>query len=152
MELHLEWTRAIALKDATGQNDYSTDLGKLPPVEGIYIFGREWGMDFEALYIGKADNIRSRVKGQFNNHRLMQHLGNAKRGKRVILAGRFIAKPGQQLQKCLGLIERAFIRHFLSEGHDLVNKQGIKIRRHEIDSSGKQPKRIIAPLIYLEKT
>jgi hypothetical protein len=68
-----------------------------------------------------------------------------------VLAGKFIAKPGQQVDKCLRIIERGFIRYFLSEGHDLVNKQGTRLRRHEVSSSGNHPKRFFAGLMYVDK-
>ncbi len=152
MKLHLEWTRPIPLRDATRENlIYAVDLEKLPKVPGVYVFGRRFGSAFEALYVGKALNIRGRVKGQFNNLRLMQHLKNAKSGKRIVLTGRFIPKPGQNKSKCVALIERALIRYFLSEGHDLVNKQGTRLRRHEVASAGKHPKRFFPGLMYLEK-
>lgn len=152
MKLHVEWTRPILLKDATAQHlIYSMDLNKLPKAAGIYVLGRRFGKELEALYVGKANDIRGRVKGQLNNLRLMQHLRNAKIGKRVILAGRVITKPGQRRDKCLPLLERALIRYFLSEGHDLVNTQGTRVRRHELVSSGKQPKKFIPRLLYLEK-
>jgi len=82
----------------------------------------------------------------------MQHLKGARSGRRIIVAGRVMTRPGQHLEKVVALSERALIRHFLSEGHDLVNKQGVRIRRHEVASSGKQPKRFIPRLIYLERT
>ena len=50
----------------------------------------------------------------------------------VVLAGRFISKPGQQEKKCLTLLERGLIRYFLSEGHDLVNKQGARLRDRDV--------------------
>lgn len=103
------------------------------------------------MYVGKANGIRGRVKNQLNNLRLMQHLKNAKAGKRIVLAGRIVTKPGQQLDRSLPLIERALIRYFLSEGHDLVNKQGTRLRRHELSSSGKHPKRFFPSLMYVEK-
>lgn len=81
----------------------------------------------------------------------MQHLRNAKAGKRIVLCGRIVTKPGQRLEKCLVLIERALIRYFLSEGHDLVNKQGTRLRRHEVASSGKHPKKFIPKMMYVEK-
>jgi hypothetical protein len=81
----------------------------------------------------------------------VQHLKNAKIGKRVILTGRVNTKPGQRLPKCVALVERTLIRYFLSEGHDLVNIQGSRIRRHEVASSGKYPKRAIPGLMYLER-
>lgn len=140
------------MKDATRQNlIYSADLNKLPTVSGVYVLGRRWGNQFEALYVGKANGIRGRVKSQLNNLRLMQHLRNAKAGKRIVLAGRIVTKPGQQMGRCLPLIERALIRYFLSEGDDLVNKQGTRLRRHELSSSGKHPKRFIPSLMYVEK-
>jgi len=152
MRLYVEWSRPVPLKDATRQNlIYSVDLDRLPSAPGVYVLGRRWGSQFEALYVGKANGIRSRVKSQLNNLRLMQHLKNAKAGRRIVLAGRISTKPGQQLDRCLPLIERALIRYFLSEGDDLVNKQGTRLRRHELSSSGKHPKRFIPNLMYVEK-
>jgi len=152
MKLFVEWTRPIPMKDATRQNlIYSVNLEKIPATFGVYVFGRRWGNQFEALYVGKANDIRGRVKGQLNNLRLMQHLKNAKTGRRVVFAGHVITKPGQQLGRCMPLVERALIRYFLSEGHDLVNKQGTRLRRHELSSSGKYPKRFFPKLMYVEK-
>lgn len=152
MKLHLDWGRPIQLKDASKQNMiYSLDLAKVTSGAGVYIFGRRWGSQFETLYVGKAGNIRSRVKGHLNNLSLMQHLHNAKTGKRIVLAGRLVTKQGQQRAKCLALAERALIRYFLSEGHDLVNKQGTRLRRHELTSAGQHPKRYFPTTMYLEK-
>jgi hypothetical protein len=153
MKLHVEWARPLKLKDGSKQNMiYTVDPAKLTTGSGIYVLGRRWGSSLEALYVGKANNIRSRVKGQLNNLRLMQHLRSAKKGKRIVLTGKIITKPGQRLEKSLLLIERALIRYFLSEGHDLVNKQGARLRRHQVTSSGKHPKRFIPNMMYLEKT
>ena len=153
MKLHVEWIRPIALRDARRENlIYKTDIEKLPDDPGIYVFGRRWHGQFEALYVGKAIRIKGRVNNHFNNLRLMQHLRNAKDGKRILLAGKFVAKPGQPLEKCLKLVERGFIRYFLSEGHDLVNKQGTRLRRHELTSSGKHPKRFFPRFMYVDKS
>ena len=152
MKLHLEWTRPIPLRDAATPNMiYSVDLSKLPKAAGVYVLGRQFGKELEALYVGKANDIRGRVNQQLNNLRLMQHLRNAKIGRRIILAARLVTKPGQRRDKCLPLLERTLIRYFLSEGHDLVNTQGARVRRHEVVSSGKQPKKFIPGLLYLEK-
>lgn len=150
MEMHIEWNRFMRLKK-DARLDYTIELKKLPKQPGIYIFGRRWSKSFEALYVGKALNIRRRVKGQLNNHKLMQHLKLAKEGRRVILTGTFKAKPGQNKEKCLKIIERGLIRYFLLLGDDLVNVQGISIRHHEITSSGKLPKRIIPGSIFVDR-
>jgi hypothetical protein len=81
----------------------------------------------------------------------MLHLQKAKLGKRVVIAGRFIPLPGQKAIKCLDLIERTLIRYFLSEGHDLVNKLGTRLRQHEIISNGRHPKKLIPRRMYLDK-
>jgi hypothetical protein len=156
MQLHLNWNRPIPLKN--GKRDaliYTLDLEKLPTSAGVYIFGRRWGKKtklLEAIYIGKANNIRSRVKGQLNNLRLMTRLKNKKAGQRIVMTGEFVARPGQRASKCVALAERALIRHFLAEGHDIVNKHGTRLRQHEIVSDGRQPKRFVRRSIYLEKT
>ena len=152
MKLHLDWARPILLSDGARQNlIYVVNTEKLPDVAGIYVFGRRFGTGFEALYVGKANSIPTRIKGQLNNLKLMQHLKTAKAGRRVLLVGKFVPKSGQQTAKCLRLIERALIRHFLSEGHDLVNIQGTRLRRHVISSAGKHPKRFFPKLMYLER-
>ncbi|MBA7667736.1 hypothetical protein ES703_75834 [subsurface metagenome] len=152
MKISVEWGKPLALRDGSRQNlMYVVDLDKVPDSAGVYVFGRRWGKNIEALYVGKATNIRGRVKGQFNNLRLMQHLKQAKTGKRVLLFGNAITKPGQKIDKVVSLLERVLIRHFLSEGHDLVNRQGARIRRHEVNSDGYQPKKFIPRLMFLEK-
>jgi hypothetical protein len=153
MKLHVDWGKPISLRDASKDNMiYGVDLGKISNGSGVYIFGRRWGSQFEALYVGKAGNIRSRIKGHLNNLRLMQHLRNAKNGKRIVLAGRLLTKPGQRLPKSLVLAERALIRYFLSEGHDFVNKQGTRLRRHEVESAGRHPKRFFPAMMYVERS
>ena len=108
MKLHLEWTRPISLRDGSRQNlIYSVDPSKLPKVAGIYVFGRRYGSNFEALYVGMAGDIRGRIGQQLERVPLMKHLQKAKNGKRIVLAGRFVPLPGQQEAKCLKLIERA---------------------------------------------
>ena len=153
MKLSFEWSRPLLLRDATNENMmYSVNLDRVGTQAGVYIFGRRWGSQFEALYIGKAGNLRSRVRTHLNNLRLMQHLRNARNGKRILLLGTFLPKPGQVVRNALPLMERALIRHFLSEGHDLVNVQGVIIKRHELLSSGSYPKRYFPSKIYLERS
>ena len=155
MELNVEWGGPILLRTGTCDDNciYTVDLKKLPAAPGIYILARRWGGgSYGALYIGVSRNLRNRIRSQLlGNVRLMEHLRTAKGGKRVVIAGRFIAKPGQRVEKCLRMIERALIRHFLSEAHDLVNKSGTKLRRHEVKSSGKQPKRLVPTTMFIEK-
>jgi len=152
MKLRINWGRMVRLKKTRDATSYHLDLAKVTAGAGVYIFGRKWHTQFEALYVGKAGNIRSRVKGHLDRVRLMRHLRDAKDGNRIVLAGNIALRPGQKQGKCLLLAEKALIRHFLSEGDDLANKMGTKIQRHELESSGRHPKRFFPKTIYLERS
>ncbi len=149
MLLKLDWNRSVPLSDAAAQGlIYTFTHSKVVSQPGIYIFGRQHGTTFEALYVGKAANLQARTKTQLTNLKLMVHLKKAKTGKRVVLTGVFKAKSGQQAARCLPILERALIRHFLSEGHDLVNKQGTRLLRHEITTSGSS---YVPQLIFVDR-
>jgi hypothetical protein len=138
MKLHLEWEQRITLQyKPDGNFIFACNLDEVPDAPGIYIFGREHGDNFEAIYVGQAISIRVRIKQQFNNLSLMRHIENAKAGAKIIQAGIFVAKKGQQLAKSLDIVEGALIRHFLYEGHELVNIKGRRLIQHEISSGGK---------------
>ena len=122
----------------------------MPVGPGIYVFGRRYGKSFEALYVGKANSIRARIHSQFKNLPLMMRLKNSKSGKKIVLAGRYIGSPGQKAGNCITIAERALIRHFLAEGHDLVNIQGTLLRRHEIKSAGSA--QFVPAMMFLDKT
>lgn len=50
MKLHVEWGRPVVMKDAAHEKlIYSLDLARLPEAYGIYVLGRQWGAEFEAL-------------------------------------------------------------------------------------------------------
>lgn len=137
MNLEIKWMRPLQLtEDTDGGLIYTCDIDKLPSAPGWYVFGRMFGKNLEALYVGKAGKLRERIIRQFNNLKLMKHLEDAANGKRVVLVGRFISRPAQQEGKCLPLVEKALIRYYLSEGHDLVNVAGTKLSQHSIRSSG----------------
>jgi hypothetical protein len=111
MDLYIGWQRPLSLrKSRNDQMIYVFDYTKVGHVAGVYIFGRRFGRSFEALYVGKARSLRSRVKDHHNNLRLMKHLEKAPIGKRILLAGRLKAKPGQRQEKCLKIIESTLIR------------------------------------------
>src|SRR5579872_505904 len=98
LKLEVEWGSPVALRRLRPVG-YAIEFEKLPASPGLYVFGRRWGDSFEALYVGKAMNVRGRVKGQLNNLRLMTHIREAKVGNRVVVAGEVNTKPGQQIEK-----------------------------------------------------
>jgi len=149
MNLNFEWSKPLKLSEAEGAI-YRIELSRVPTGPGIYVFGRKYDGKYEALYVGKATEIRPRVKTQLNNLKLMRHVEDAKSGDRVLLTALFRPRPGHPTEKSLLLMERALIRLFLAEGHDLVNRQGTSLRQHEITSS-KRPAWLVPKKIFLEK-
>ncbi len=152
MDLAVEWKRPVPLKRARGRSfGFEVNEARFLPEAGIYIFARRWGSSFEALYIGKTAKISRRIRQHLNNLRLVRHLSEARSGRRVVIVGYPVTKGGQQMSKVLDIVERSLIRHFLSEGHDLANKQGARIRRHAIRSSGPVPRAFVPANMFLEK-
>ena len=152
MHLNITWEKPIQLRSGRKKGlIYDVDLELLERQPGIYIFARRWGKSFEALYVGQSKNIRGRIRGHLNNLKLMRHIEDAKTGRRFVIVGYASPKPGQKIDKVLNLLERALIRHFMSEGHDLVNQQGVRIKRHIVESSGNVPKAFIPSTMFLEK-
>lgn len=150
MNIEVAWSQPIPMR-RTRSGGYSVDLVRVPEASGVYVYGRRWGEGFEALYVGTALDIRSRINGQLNNLRLMSHIREAKVGNRVVVAGVIQTKGGQRIEKCLSLVENALIRYFLSEGDDLVNVQGTLLRRHTI-SSAQTPRWLVPREMYLDSS
>lgn len=153
MKIGIEWKKPVPLVDGSKQRlIYVVDPEKLPDAAGVYIFCRlRHNGSFEALYVGKTKNIRRRVWGHRKNLPLMMHLKHAKRGKLFVRVGIYHRSQGQNLNSCLLVAERALIRHFLSDGHDLVNKAGTRLRRHEISSVGRHPNKFIPKTMFIDK-
>lgn len=151
MKMKVEWQKLIVLEYSKGESiEFENDIRTLANGAGVYVFGRKWGSNFEALYVGKAINVRARIKTQRNSLKLMKHIRDAKTGKRVLLIGLFRG-PEARARESITLIERTLIRHFLSGGHDLANKAGTLIRKHEVVSSGFFRKTDIPARMSLEK-
>ena len=139
MDLHVRWHKPVALKEIReGSNTpliYDIELDRIPDEPGVYIFIRKYGMNQNVLYIGKTKKLKSRIKQHLtNNVRLLKRIQNSESGSRAVAFGVFNPKPGQQVEKCISLIEKALIRHFISEGHDLLNISGVKITKHTLSS------------------
>ena len=138
LEIEIEWQKPLELLDGWRHNmiyvlEYEEGLPEEP---GIYVFARKYGKNIAPLYIGQAKNLRSRICGQLNTTRLMKGIENAENGHRVLMVGVCRTKPGQQLKKVLDVLERAYIDHALTDGYELLNKQGAHRPIHRITSSG----------------
>ena len=151
MDLQLKWHRPLSLWDDSANNGiYTTDLDKLPDTPGIYIFLRIHGSTHEALYVGKANCLCTRVPQQLNNVKLMKGVENAANGSRRLAFAEFISKKGQQQARALKAIEGSLIRYYLARGDQLLNVQGTRIVKHTLHSERTDLRKFIPQTIYFE--
>jgi hypothetical protein len=107
---------------------YVPNLDLIPKSPGVYVFYRKHGASFQVFYVGKAINLRGRLKGQLNNLKLMNGIKSAANGARLLAYSEVVLKPGQKAASAIHAAEKLLIRHFVDEGHELLNIQGVKIR------------------------
>lgn len=120
---HLEWHEPQRLSSYP----YSPDLDEIPRSAGVYLFYRKHGASFEVFYVGKALNLQSRIKGQLNNLKLMNSIKSAANGARMLAYAEITLRPGQRKESAIVAAEKLLIRHFVEEGHELFNIQGVKL-------------------------
>jgi hypothetical protein len=149
MDLNLEWGKPLPLTMSKADL-YWADAEQIPHAPGVYVFFRKFGRSEEALYVGKATNLRSRIKQQLNAHRLMKGIESAAMGSRYIAIGELKRRPGQQVPKCLALVEHALIRYFLAHGDELLNIHGSRIRKHSLASERTTARKLIPKVIFFE--
>jgi hypothetical protein len=125
MTVGIAWQRGISLgtKSTFKKNIAQFKLSECPESPGIYIFARKFDDVLEPIYIGKATNLRSRLKTQFNNYRLMEALANEKSGDRVLLLGTIKSSAPDAIRKKIRIAERTHIEHALTAGYPLINVQ-----------------------------
>lgn len=121
---HLHWHKPQELRTYP----YSPDLDQIPRSAGVYIFYRKYGKGFQVFYVGKALNLRSRLKGQSNNLKLMNSIRSAANGAKMLAYGEVKLKPGQKASSAILAAEKLLIRHFVEEGHELFNLHGVKLQ------------------------
>ena len=96
-------------------------------------------VQFAPLYIGQAKHLRSRIKVQLNNMKLMMRFKNAKKvGGGVLLVATLKPGPGQQVARLLNIVERAYIEQAQSKSYKLLNVVHAKPKFHQIVSHGKK--------------
>jgi hypothetical protein len=56
MKLHVDRSRPLVLRETGDSIGYTLDLAGIKDRPGVYIFGRQGGSGFEALYTGSSKN------------------------------------------------------------------------------------------------
>jgi hypothetical protein len=164
MKIELEWKGPIRLKPVdSGGYEFEAIEAELPTDAGIYVFARKFGENYSPIYIGKARNVRSRLKTQFQSLPLMVKVKNwnptdaknpalALNGARVLFIANLVnPKTSSKIENALKVSERSLIEHALVEGHKIVNVQMTKTKYDEITSDGSAGARGFAPRSMLVK-
>jgi len=152
MKIALTWDKPLRLRDGTKFNQvyYCPKLDRISNKAGVYVFARSFGAVVAPLYVGQASRLKKRIGQHFKtNVRLMIRLKRADIGHRILLVGRLKLGRGQQKKKVLDIVESSLIKHALTQGHILLNKQGVKTRVHTIKSKGNRSSKQVAPLKML---
>lgn len=122
---NLSWHEPQVLKSYP----YQPELLEIPKKAGVYVFYRKYGpKKYQVFYVGKGKNLRNRIKGQLNNLKLMNGIESAANGTRYLAYAQVVLKPGQKPDPTIHAAEKLLIRHFVEEGHELLNILGVKIR------------------------
>ncbi len=164
MKIDLDWIGPIRLRAVvTGGYKFEDIEDQLPTHAGIYVFARKFGSRYTPIYIGKAINIRKRLKTQFKSLPLMVRVKNWNQfdaedsslrmnGDRVLFVGSLI-KPyaAAQVENALRISERSLIEHALTEGYNIVNIQLTKVKYDEITSTGVKDSASFSPRSMLVK-
>lgn len=152
MKINIQWQPAVELQKNRDGFGYGIDLEKIPKRGGVYVFYRQWGKSKESLYVGRSKNLRSRMKAHLNSVKLMRHLIGARNGKLYVRVGVCKTKAGSLQDKKLAIAEKALIRYFIAEGHELSNQQGTILRMDEIQFAGRGMRGFIPKKMNVQKT
>lgn len=136
MNVELDWYEPIELGSSSTlkENVKNFDLSLLPEISGVYIFYREYGDYQEALYVGKSENIRTRMKAHFNSIKLIDGLVETPKGKKKLIFAE--VKTRSDLAKALAQAEKGLINQLDDEKHPLLNRKLMKDQYDYIISTG----------------
>jgi predicted GIY-YIG superfamily endonuclease len=156
VQIKIEWAKPIQLQEHApikGFPLWIDDWESLPECAGVYVFARKYGMKIDPIYIGKADNLRIRIKQHLKgNVALVTAMRDGKKGYWIVMYAKHIRCTGQTAATAVKIAERALIYEAINAGFDLHNKQGKKILYSTIISEGplkfRMPK--IDKTIYLK--
>lgn len=123
MNVELDWHEPIELGSSSALKDNlkNFDFSFIPEISGVYIFYREHGEYQEALYVGKSENIRTRMKAHFNSLKLVDGLVDTPKGQKKLIFAE--VKSRSSLVKALAQAEKGLINKLDKQKHPLLNRK-----------------------------
>lgn len=120
---HLVWHEPVLLPESP-KDPLVKDI---PTTPGVYVFFRQHGQRVQVFYVGKANKLQGRIRGQLNNHALMTAIANSKNGRRKLVWAELKLRPKQTIDSALRAAEKLMIRHYVEEGQPIHNIQGKRL-------------------------
>jgi hypothetical protein len=141
MNVFVEWGTVIALGPKAKfvsevQNTLEVLLSKILETPGIYVFARRFDKTITPIYVGKALNLKNRIKQQFNNLRLMSAIQDGPSGEIVLLVGQVTPATESKIKRALKIAERTHIEQAMTAGHELLNIQGTRSKHDVVEIKG----------------
>jgi hypothetical protein len=142
MDIDIVWRTPVRLLSAPADSNqefliHPSDADHVPDAPGVYVFARKHGANFEPIYIGQADSLKTRLSQHLKqNVALMKALKASKTGARCVLIAEIETKQGQQVQRVLDIVEPTLIAEAVAAGYSIVNKQLTNKLFHSITSNG----------------
>ncbi|QIZ47706.1 hypothetical protein DWV07_12925 [Dickeya zeae] len=134
----LYWHEPINLVEINYNRKHEL-IYQIPESYGIYIFHRRYAEFGEALYIGKASNLRRRISQELNAKELIEHVRDAKRGAKLLSFAEIKMHGNCNKDKCIDDIESALIELSMNRGDHLFNTKKTKVHLQEVTSLGEKP-------------
>lgn len=136
MKIELNWFEPIELGSSSSLRETikNFDLKEIPEIAGVYIFYREYGESQYALYVGKSENIRTRMKSHFNSLKLIEGLEDSPQGKKKLIFAEI--KTRSDLGRALNQAEKGLIQHFIENEHPLLNQKLMADHFDEVIATG----------------
>jgi hypothetical protein len=136
MVINATWSKPKKLENGKKHNlIYFVNSDKIPEVPRCYKFYTNFGGSISIHYIGRGNNLKSRVETQLNNARLMIGIKNSMIGKKYIMYCTIEGGNKTQIDKSVSL-EKQMIKFATLEGHELINKIGTKLKFDTVNFTG----------------
>lgn len=134
----LYWHKPIDLIEINYDRKHEL-IYQIPETYGVYIFHRRYAQFGEALYIGKASNLKRRITQELNAKELIEHIRDAKKGSKLLSFAEIQAHGNCNKDKYIDDIESALIEISMYRGDNLFNTKKTKVHLKEITSIGEKP-------------
>lgn len=147
-DLHLEWLKPVRLPKED-KFSLTIDTQRIPASAGVYMFFCRYKGVTNVVYVGKAENLKSRAGLHKKNHDIIKTLLGMK-GIYYLMPGVFKSKSGQNAKACIATAERVLIRKCIEDEHPLINVAGSRIKTRNLISTLPPGSKFLWPSIPFE--